>query len=213
MNTDQLIAMLATNAPPVEPGALGRRYTLALAGGLAGATVLMTIFLGVRPDLAAAATLPMFWAKAALPLALLVISVVGAARLSHPGVALGGAAPALAIPVVGIWALSAVVLLAAPQAERGSLLFGETWSSCPFNIAMLSVPAFVATFWAIKGFAPTRLALAGALSGLLAGATGALVYCLHCPEMAAPFLGAWYVLGMAIPAVIGSVAGPRLLRW
>ena len=56
----------------------------------------------------------------------------------------------------------------------------------------------------------------GALSagaGLLAGALGALVYALHCPEMATPFLAVWYVVGMAIPTVLGAILGPRLLRW
>ena len=65
----------------------------------------------------------------------------------------------------------------------------------------------------MKGLAPTRPALAGAASGLLAGALGALVYALHCPEMAAPFLGIWYLLGMLIPAVVGAMVGPLLLRW
>jgi len=65
----------------------------------------------------------------------------------------------------------------------------------------------------MRGLAPTRPAQAGGAAGLLAGAAGAAVYALHCPEMAAPFLGIWYVLGMAIPALLGAVLGPRLLRW
>ena len=65
----------------------------------------------------------------------------------------------------------------------------------------------------MKGLAPTRLALAGAAAGLLAGAIGALVYALHCPEMEAPFLGVWYVAGMLIPAAAGALLGPIVLRW
>ena len=42
---------------------------------------------------------------------------------------------------------------------------------------------------------------------------GALVYTLHCPEMEAPFLAVWYLLGMLIPAAAGALLGPRLLRW
>jgi hypothetical protein len=48
---------------------------------------------------------------------------------------------------------------------------------------------------------------------LLAGATGALVYTLHCPELAAPFLAVWYLLGMLVPAAVGLLLGSRLLRW
>ena len=50
-------------------------------------------------------------------------------------------------------------------------------------------------------------------AGLLAGAGGALIYSLHCVEMAAPFIGVWYVLGMSIPAAVGAVIGPSVLRW
>jgi hypothetical protein len=78
---------------------------------------------------------------------------------------------------------------------------------------MLSAPIFIAAFRVMKELAPTRPRLAGAASGLLAGATGATVYCLHCTEMSAPFLGVWYLLGMLIPAAVGAIAGHKLLRW
>jgi hypothetical protein len=78
---------------------------------------------------------------------------------------------------------------------------------------MLSVPVFVAVMLAMKGLAPTRLRLAGAAAGLASGSLGALVYTLHCPEMAAPFLSIWYLLGVLIPTGIGALLGPRLLRW
>ena len=45
------------------------------------------------------------------------------------------------------------------------------------------------------------------------GAVAALAYALYCDEMQAPFLAIWYVLGMGIPAAVGWVVGPRLLRW
>ena len=50
-------------------------------------------------------------------------------------------------------------------------------------------------------------------AGFAAGATAALVYCLHCPEQAAPFLGVWYLLGMLIPTATGALLGDKLLRW
>jgi hypothetical protein len=51
------------------------------------------------------------------------------------------------------------------------------------------------------------------VAGLLAGATATMVYCLHCPEMGVPFWGVWYFLGILIPAAVGLLLGPRLLRW
>jgi len=47
----------------------------------------------------------------------------------------------------------------------------------------------------------------------LAGALATLVYALHCPESAAPFMAVWYVLGIAIPTVAGALLGRRVLRW
>ena len=90
---------------------------------------------------------------------------------------------------------------------------GRTWKYCLLGIPTLAVPVFVATLWVVKGLAPTRLSLAGAAAGLLAGAVAALVYALHCPEMEAPFLGVWYVAGMLIPAAAGALLGPLVLRW
>lgn len=213
MKTDEVIAMLASGAGAVETDALQRRYLTALGWGAFGATLLMAVLLGVRPDLADAAWLPMFWVKLAFPAALFSGALVAVLRLSRPGFRLGRVPAALAAPVLAMWLVAAVVLLGAEPGERDELVFGQSAISCPFVIALLSVPLFGAVLWAMKGLAPTRLALAGAAAGLFSGAGGALVYALYCPEMAAPFLGIWYLLGMLIPAAVGAMLGPRLLRW
>jgi hypothetical protein len=213
MKTDDLVTLLATGAGAVEPNVAARRYATALGWGAFGATLLMAITLGVRPDLDAAAQTPMFWIKLAFPASLTAAGVVAASRLARPGASLGQVPLALAVPVLAMWFLAAFALLGATGPERQELVFGGTWDSCPFYIAMLSAPVFVAALWAMRGLAPTRPILAGAASGLLAGAIGALVYALHCPEMAAPFLGIWYLAGMLIPAAVGAVLGPWLLRW
>jgi hypothetical protein len=112
-----------------------------------------------------------------------------------------------------MWLLALLALSGAGVSEREALVFGTTWRACAFNIALLSLPLFAALLWAMKGLAPTRLALAGATAGLLSGAAAALIYSLHCPELGAPFLGIWYPLGMLIPAAAGAIVGPRVLRW
>jgi hypothetical protein len=213
MKTDDLIGLLAQGAGAVEPNAVARRYGTALGWGSFGATLLMAIVLGVRPDLREAALLPMFWVKLAFPASLLVVGVAIAARLARPGMRLGRLPIALAAPLVAVWAMAAIELAGAAPVARASLVFGSSWRECPFNIAMLSVPAFAAVFWAMRRLAPTQLVRAGAASGLIAGALGACIYALHCTEMAATFLGIWYVVGMLIPAALGALLGPRLLRW
>ncbi|QQC67616.1 DUF1109 domain-containing protein [Paraburkholderia ginsengisoli] len=213
MKTDDFISLLATGVAPVDRHALPKRFGVAILIGAVGATLLMATLLGVRRDLADVALTPIFWAKIALPSCLMIGSLWMSTRLARPGVRAGGSGCLIAAPVAVVWLAGALVLIAAPDDARLALVLGKTWRVCPFNIALLSVPGFVAVFWALKGLAPTRLALSGAAGGLLAGSTATLAYCLHCPEMGIPFWGAWYLLGMLVPTVIGAVLGPRLLRW
>jgi hypothetical protein len=106
-----------------------------------------------------------------------------------------------------------VVLIGTPPPARALLIFGRTARVCPFLIATIATPLFFALMWALRGLAPTRLRLTGGIAGFAAGSLGALVYSLHCPELAAPFIGIWYVLGIALCATLGAWTGPRLLRW
>ena len=55
--------------------------------------------------------------------------------------------------------------------------------------------------------------LDSAAAARFAGAAAAFAYAFHCPEMQAPFLAVWYVLGMLIPAAVGAALGQRMLRW
>jgi hypothetical protein len=212
MKTEDLVSLLAAGAAPVPANAVGRRFAAAMGWGVAGALLLL-LTLGIRADLVQAAGDLMFWIKPAFVAGLALAALVAAERLARPGMRLGPVRIALAAPVLLLWLIAAVVLLNAAPAQRAELIFGDTWKACPFNIALLSLPLFTATLWAMKGLAPTRLTLAGASAGLLAGALGALVYALHCPELAAPFIAVWYVAGIAIPTLAGALLGPRLLRW
>ena len=213
MKTDELIGLLAQGAGAVEPNAVVRRYATALGWGAFGATLLMAIILGVRPDLRQAVLLPMFWIKLVFPASLLVAGIAAAARLARPGMQLGRLPIALVAPLVAVWVMAAIELVVAAPANRAQLVFGSSWRECPFNITLLSIPALIAVFWAMRRLAPTQLVRAGAMGGLVAGALGAFIYALHCTEMAATFLGIWYVVGMLIPAAAGALLGPRLLRW
>ncbi|MEJ0004742.1 MAG: DUF1109 domain-containing protein [Pararobbsia sp.] len=213
MKTDELISMLATDVTPVDRHVPTKRLGTALALGGIGAVLLMYALFGIRPDLGRVIDVPLFWAKLALPFSLGAAALWATARLSRPGVAAGGAWAAVALPVMMVWAAAIVVLASAAPADRPELVLGSTWRVCPFNIALLSVPAFAAIMLALRGLAPTRLRLAGAAGGLLAGATATIAYSLHCPEMGVAFWAVWYVLGMLIPTALGAAFGPAMLRW
>lgn len=214
MKTEELIALLAAGGGTADSRMPSRRLGLAIAVGLLGACMLMAGVLGVRPDLTRGATADaMFWVKVAFAAVGALVAVIAVSRLSRPGARLSSLPAALAAPLIAIWILAAFALINAAPGQRATLVFGETWLVCPLGIALLAAPLFVAVLWAMKGLAPTKLVLAGAAAGLVSGTLGALVYTLHCPEVAAPFVGVWYVLGMLIPTGIGALIGPRILRW
>jgi hypothetical protein len=213
MKTDDLVLMLATGAGAVAAKAPLRRYLVAVGCATLVATLVMAIWLGVRPTLTGDMDQPMLWIKEIFCIALVAVGLFMVARLARPGAGLAWAPAVLAAPLLAMWGLAVFDLLAASPEDRTRLLLGISWTECPYNIVVLSVPIFVAIVWAMKGLAPTRLRLAGAAAGFASGAIGALVYSLHCPELAAPFVGVWYVIGMLIPTAVGALIGPRLLRW
>lgn len=213
MNTDELARLLATGTEAIDARAPVRRCALAVGAGVIAATILMATWLGVRANLVQDLGSPMLWIKFAFVAWLAVGGWIAARRLARPGARLARVPGALAAPVLAMWLLAAIALAGADAQGRGELLLGQTWTACPFNIAVLALPIFAAALWGMKGFAPTRLRWAGAAAGLFAGAAGAVIYAFHCPELAAPFLGVWYVLGMLIPTALGALIGPRVLRW
>ena len=213
MKTDDVIAMLATNVAPVPRQAARHNLLVALSVGLVLSVFWMLTEYGVRKDIAQAMDLPMFWIKLAFPVAVALAGFVLVHRLSRPGVAARKAWLGVVLPVAALWILALWVLAQAPAPERAALILGRTWATCALSIVTMALPIFVATFVALKRLAPTQPASAGAAAGVLAAGTGAAVYALHCPELAAPFLAIWYVLGMAVLPLLGAYMGPRLLRW
>ena len=213
MRTDDLIDSLARNVEPVQPRRGGRAIALALAVATPVALALMVLLLGMNPQLREYLGMPMFWVKFGFGAVLALIAVVLVARLSRPGVRAGAVKLAPLAPVILLWLLAIVALATAAPQERSVLIFGSSWSVCPVNIAILSVPTLVGALIALRTMAPTQLVAAGAAAGLLAGGVGTAVYALHCPELAAPFLAIWYVLGALVPVAVGALLGPRVLRW
>jgi len=213
MNTDHLIAALAREVEPVDPRAALRQLAIAAAAGIIAGLPLLALLLGINPQLGEAATLPMFWVKLAFVAALAVGGWWTVSRLSRPGARVSRPMTSLAMPLLVMGLLAVAALAGAPAGERAQLWLGTSWSACPWRIALLALPALVLILLVLRSLAPTRLRLAGAGAGMLAGAIGALVYLLHCPELAPPFLLVWYTTGMLLPAALGALIGPRVLRW
>lgn len=211
MNTDDLIASLATDTAVRRPAPL--TLALPLAAGVFLSAVFVIAVLGVRPNLGEVATNALFWLKCAFVGTLALIGFAAARIAAIPAGRFHTLPWLLAVPAMlmacGVLATVADV----DAAGRAAQFWGQTWRTCPLLIALLSLPIFAAAVYRMRRLAPTRLRLAGAIAGFASGALAALLYCLHCPELAPSFVASWYTLGILIPTAVGALAGPRLLAW
>ena len=211
MKTQELVELLARRAGAVAPRAVQSRLAGAALAGLVAATIVVFAGLGVNPQLGAMG--------ASLVLKLAYIGALALAagwltdRASRPGVRSAAATAAVVGVVLAMAALACVALIDAPAGQAGSLLLGSSWRSCPWRIALLSVPALALLLWAIRTLAPPSGRIAGFAAGLLAGALGALAYALYCTETSPAFVLVWYSSGVLLSALAGAAIGSRVLKW
>jgi len=213
VKTDDLIAALAGDATPSRGESVSRTLVLGLTLGAVVSVAIMVLWLGVRPDLMDAMRTGPFWMKFVYALSVAALGFGLVERLARPDGDGGVFGPMLLAPLVVMTALAIYQLWGAPEEIRMTMMLGHTYQICARNIVIVSAPIFLGLFWAMRSLAPTRLTLAGAVAGLLAGAAGTFIYAFHCDESAAPFVVIWYTLGIAAVGVLGALMGRALLRW
>jgi hypothetical protein len=211
MQTNDLIARLATDLRPVPPGAVLKRIGLGVSVGAVFALGALLMALGT--DLSDAIHTNAFWMKWGYGIAVSGIALWLCLRLARPERVSGALLLALAIPVLALTIGSIQELTTTSPEARMRTWLGSSAPVCPWIVGALSVPIFAGLLWAFRRFAPTRPRLAGFSAGALSGAVAVLLYSIHCPETAVSFVATWYTLGMLLPAVVGSLIGPRALRW
>jgi len=213
MKTDDLIAGLVLDLPPMPRGQLERRLLLFM---LPAATIVLCGvigWLGLRSDLVAAIAGPTFWGKAAYTTALAGTGFWLLDQLGRPGASTRGPVILLAVILAAAGGMAGLELLMAAPAARMTLILGGSASVCPINILLLGALAAPFVFVAARRFAPVRPALAGAAAGLLAAGLSATLYGLHCPEHTAAFVAVWYSLGLGLAAAAGALIGRFAFRW
>lgn len=211
MKTEKLIRELAAAPYPRSSPSKASALSAAALCGVAIAVVSVIALMGLRHD----------WSHALTPMALKIgYGLLGAAfltplvlRAASPSVRLKGAAvaifilPALAILVTGIG------LAIAPNQSQWMLWLNGGATGCIACIAALAVPIGAVLMLTARRFGPTRLTLAGAALGALAGALAIIPYSLNCQIDSAPYVATWYGLAILVCALLGGVVGSRLLRW
>lgn len=213
LRTDDLIEVLAAaqQRQPRQPPSL----TIA-AGAFAGlcfAAALTSATLGIRPDLAASLAHPIFWSKLLITGLILVSAGFAARSLSLPGRSWRGAKYVLAMTFAAVMIWAVLDLITKPIGEWAGCIEGRDWWTCLMSIPLLSLAPMLAMAAAMRRLAPTQLKVAGALLGLASGAAAAMAFSLYCRDDALPFVAIWYGAALAVSALIGSLLGPKLLRW
>lgn len=211
MKTEALIRALAQDAGrPVIP--VNRLLGVALFAGAALSSCLFVLLLQTRPDISTALDSPWFRLKLAAASCLALTSVALLGPLARPTpfrrtMALLTLAPLLLIAGV------AIELASVPSDAWQSRLIGRNAAHCVSLIPMLAAAPAVCLLLALRGAAPARPALAGAVAGLTAGGLGAILYALTCPDDSPLFVITWYSLAIAVVTAACFLAGRRWLTW
>lgn len=211
--SSELIDELVGDLSPAPRAYVASRLALGMGCGAVLAAAITLMLWGPRPDLATAVTTWPFWMKAAFTGSLAAAGVASVDRLARPGAPARGAAIAASLTVAVMAGLAAMQLAQSAEGASRRLLMGSTAASCPWLIMLLALPVLTGALWAMRLMAPTRLTHAGAAVGLAAGSLAAFIYAVSCDESAAPFVLAWYGLGIAVPTLMGALLGSRVLRW
>jgi hypothetical protein len=213
MQTTDLIDRLASDLRPTSQRAAWKRLTVALSVGSVVALGAAWLSLGLGNDFVAMLLTSSLWMKWAYALGVSAAALSLCVRLARPEGAPGALPFLLGVPLLMLGAIALMEVAGVPAYERRDLWLGRTAVMCPWIIAALAIPIFVAVLLALRKLAPTRQRLAGFSAGCLAGAAAAGLYAIHCNETAAAFVVTWYTAGILLPGLVGILIGSRVLRW
>jgi len=207
METRDLILLLSRRAHAADRRYVRWRWAAGLALGLLASLALLWPQMPAEGS-AVATVRTAYWLDLAVATALGMAALVLAVRLGRPAGSVRARGLVLALPLCGLALMGALEWWRMPGG-----LPETAWHTFMADVLRLYVPIFAAAFWCMRGQAPTRLALAGAAAGALAGALATLLCTVFALDLAMSPWRLWHVLGVAVPALVGTLLGPVLLRW
>jgi hypothetical protein len=213
MKTDQLIDMLSTNVEPVKSEQLGKTLAWALVIGGAASFCVMLATVGLRTEPSGLSHIGYLALKVLFTLSVIGMGTALLIKLIRPGQDARKPFKFVFLPFLAIGLAGIVALALEPSAAWDRMILGTQWAMCLYCIPLFAIVPFAVLIWALREGAPINLKRTGAIAGLVAGALGATAYAFHCPDDSLPFMAIWYGAMIALCAWIGSMLGPRLLRW
>lgn len=211
MKTNELIGLLASDAA-LPTQSQWRLPVSVLMAGLLSLALVAGVW-GLRPDLSGVVQSDSFQIKLLWVLVLMLSSAWVLRRVARPSQGMGHGVYVLVLAFVAMDLAGANAMLQAQPDQRLALMLGRSWWVCPLSITLISLPWMGVWIQYLRHMAPTRLALSGAVAGLLSGVTATAFYSLHCTETSFAFFSVWYLAGMALSTLLDAVLGARFLRW
>lgn len=206
MKTEDLIARLSADLPDARPNpVLSDRSVMLLALPLALATIALSVVMyGIRVDGPANGLLGLtIWS---------VLAVFGLYTFKRIRLPDSLAWPTVRAPVLA-FVMLLLVLAVLSRWTSESVFRLDYLVHCLQTIGLLACLPFVGFSVLMRRGAPASPVLAGALSGLAAGAIGALAYSVSCP-IDDP-LASLVTHGLTVLALtgVGALIGWRLYAW
>lgn len=185
----------------------------AVAAGFVLSLVLTVTIIGLRHDLASSIETARVASKIMTSATLAACACALVVSIGQPGAPLRMHALLFLAPMVLVLLSVTLELIVVPQDQWAASLMGKHAVFCLLSIPLLSLGPLAILLMALRQGAPERPGLAGAVAGLAASAMAAAAYALHCPDDSPLFVITWYGAAITVVALIGAVAGRRLLRW
>lgn len=212
MDTKQLIDQLVIEGAQRPLPSPMRQTSVWLAGTFVYVTIL-TLFNGVRSDIADKLTNPRFVLELLLLLVIASSAALAAFCLSRPD---AHQKPWLRFVPIGLTLLWAASTFAAtPVFNVTAILqsFTAGQFDCPWNILMLSVPPGIVIFLIMRKGATIRCCWAGGMAALGATALGYLWMRIIEQNDNLAHLITWHAVPILLMCIVGMMAGQMALRW
>jgi hypothetical protein len=212
MKTDDLLTALAADTAPRLSSGDRMRRALPVGFGLSVAALLL--LWGVRPDLLAALS-SLAVVKTMAPLVIAALAAALALHLSRPETG-GGIGRWRGVVLTGV-AIIALVFGSAIAVNGVSGFVATLWvpslAVCFLSIPVLSLPLLAAALWGLSAGAPLNSSKTGLVAGVAAGGLATAIYTFYCDQDSVLFYIPAYSAAIGLVALMGAVAGARVLRW
>lgn len=212
MDTDDLIRRLALDAKrPIVP--LAAAWWAALTAAVVVAAIVFFVSLGPRQDFIEALQTPRFLFKFVFTTSLAAGAFLAARALSRPDDRWREAISALAMGPMPLLVAVIAELFLLPPALWPATTIGKNSMVCLTYIPLIGIVPLSIFLAVLRHGATARPTLAGAVTGILAGAIAATFYAAQCTDDSPLFVATWYTIAIAGLAAIGAIGANVVARW